>query len=346
MELLGLWLALTGVLLPLAALGRWGWAGLVLALLAVAVPLLEVRFLQPTVTALIRQSARNLVVHFAAPQPRREVIFCAHLDSKTELLDHAQREVLLRLGTPTMGLALAGGMLMLAEGLLPTGAARLAIHWLAVMTTLPAAAYGVGMGVNLAGGRLSRNPSTGAVDNGAAVAVLLALAQRLHRGDVSHGHTSVTLLFTVGEEAQMQGALSYVRDRKAWPLPVCAVNLEVVGQNGGYLLWEQDGTAMQQLAADPELNRALAAAVQAVAGEQPACVPRISSDALALLRQGIPAATLGSFDAELGGRGLHSALDNPDRIDPQRLAETVDVLGRFLQDLDSATEGDHTTGAG
>jgi hypothetical protein len=346
MELLGLWLALTGVLLPVAALGRWGWAGLALALLAVGIPLLEVRFLQPTVTALIQQPACNLVVHFAAPQPRREVIFCAHLDSKTELLDHAQREVLLRLGTPAMGLALAGGMLIVAEGLLPEGAARLAIHWLAVLATLPAAAYGVGMGANLAGGRLSRNPSTGAVDNGAAVVALMALAQRLHRGDLSPDHTSVTLLFTVGEEAQMQGALSYVGNRKAWPLPTYAANLEVVGQNGGYLLWEQDGTAMQRIAADPDLNRALAAAVQAVAGEQPARAPWISSDALAFLRQDIPAATLGSFDAELGGRGFHSALDNPGRIDPERLAETVAVLRRFLLDRDSVTEGDHTIGAG
>jgi len=340
MELLGLWLTLTGALLPVAALGRWGWAGLALALLAMAVPLLEVRLLQPTVTVLVRQPARNLVVHLGAPQPRREVIFCAHLDSKTELLDHAQRGALLRLGMPAMGLALAGGMLMVADGLLPAGAARSAVHWLAVLTTLPAAAYGVGMGANLAGGRLSRNPSTGAVDNGAAVAVLLALAQRLHRGDVALGCTSVTLLFTVGEEAQMQGALSYVRDRKVWPLPACVVNQEVVGQDGGYLLWEQDGTAMQQMAADPDLNRALAAAIQAVAGEQPTRATRINSDAFAFLRQGIPAATLGSVDAEMGGRGFHSALDNPDRIDLERLAETADVLSSFLLELDSMTEGE------
>jgi Zn-dependent M28 family amino/carboxypeptidase len=235
---------------------------------------------------------------------------------------------------------------MVAEGLLPEGAARLTIHWLAVLTTLPAAAYGLGMGANLAGGRLSRNPSTGAVDNGVAVAVLLALAQRLHQEEVSPDHTSVTLLFTVGEEAQMQGVLSYVRDRKAWLLPACAVNLEVVGQDGGYLLWEQDGTAMQQMAADPDLNRALATAVQAVAGEQLVRARRISSDAVAFLRQGIPTATLGSFDAELGGRGFHSALDHPGRIDAERLAETVDVLGRFLLDLDSVTEGDDTIGAG
>ena len=87
MELLGLWLGLGGILLPLAALLRWGWAGLILALLTVAVPLLEVRFLQPTVTALARRPARNLVARFFPAHPRQEVILCAHLDSKTELLD-------------------------------------------------------------------------------------------------------------------------------------------------------------------------------------------------------------------------------------------------------------------
>ena len=70
MELLGLWLLLGGLLLPLAALLRWGWVGLALALLTVAVPLLEVRFLQPTVTALARRPARNLVACFS-PAPAR-----------------------------------------------------------------------------------------------------------------------------------------------------------------------------------------------------------------------------------------------------------------------------------
>ncbi|MGD8969049.1 MAG: hypothetical protein PVI07_16200 [Anaerolineae bacterium] len=50
--------------------------------------------------------------------------------------------------------------------------------------------------------------------------------------------------------------------------------------------------------------------------------------------EGIPATTLGSLDRELGGRGFHSALDHPDRVDAARLAETVDVLTHFLTDVD------------
>jgi len=142
----------------------------------------------------------------------------------------------------------------------------------------------------------------------------------------------------VGEEAQMQGALAYVRDRKDWPLPTCVVNLEVLGQNGGYWLWEEDGTVMLRMPVDPALNRALELAVEAVTGEQPVREPEISCDAFAFLRRGIAAATLGSFDRDLGGRGFHSALDNPGRVDPGRLAQAVEVLSRFLTDLDATEE--------
>ena len=339
MELLGLWLALSGLLMPLAALGGWGWGGLILALAALAVPLLEVRLLRPTVTALARQAARNLVVNFPAPEPRREVILCAHLDSKTELLDHQQRGILLRLGGPAMGLALGAGLLATLGAYLPSGTARLVVQWLAVLAALPVAVYGLGMGANLAGGRLRRPASTGAVDNGAAVAVLLALALRLRQGNLPLDHTSVTLLFTVGEEAQMQGAMAYVRDRADWPSSVRTVNLEVVGQRGGYLLWEEDGTAMRRLPVDAALNLELARAVKAVAGQPPARAPLINSDAFAFLRAGIPAATLGSRDEEWGERGYHSGLDHPSRVDAKRLAETAEVLSHLLADMDSGGAG-------
>jgi acetylornithine deacetylase/succinyl-diaminopimelate desuccinylase-like protein len=341
MELLGLWLLLGGLLLPLAALLRWGWLGLVLALLTVAVPLLEVRLLRPTVTALVRRPARNLVARFSRHQPRRELILCAHLDSKTELLDHDQRRVLVRLSLPAIVLVLISGMLIAPERLLPPGTARQIVYWLAFLSALPGTAYGLGMGANLVGGRFSRRPSSGAVDDGAAVAVLLEMAQRLQEETLSLDETTVTLLFTVGEEAQMQGALAYVDDMQAQDpagtsLPTCVVNLEVLGQNGGYLLWERDGTAMVSQPNDATLNSALARAVEAVTGEPPLQAPQLNSDAFAFLRAGIPAATLGSYDRDLGGRGLHSAQDSPSRVDPARLVEAAEVLCHFLGEMDAA----------
>lgn len=340
MELMGLWLVFAGLLLTMAALGRWGWVGLALSLVTVAVPLLEVRFLHPTVTALILQPACNLVVRFPAPKPCREVILSAHLDSKTELLDHHQRSILLRLGRPAMWLALGAGLLTALDSLLPPGTVRLVAHWQAVLAVLPVAVYGLGTGANLVGGRFSRRPSTGALDNGAAVAVLLDLALRLHRGALHFGHTSITLLFTVGEEVQMQGALAYVQHaydpgRRDRPLPMVAVNLEVVGQDGGYLLWERDGTAMLQMPVDAALSQALARAIEAVAGDPPMQAGLINSDAFAFLRAGIPATTLGGYDADLGERGFHSDLDNPSRIDRQRLVETIAILSHLMAEIDS-----------
>jgi Zn-dependent M28 family amino/carboxypeptidase len=168
------------------------------------------------------------------------------------------------------------------------------------------------------------------VDDGGAVAVLLDLARRLQRGEIPLQHTAVTLLFTVGEEAQMQGALAYVRDRDDWPLPVQVVNLEIVGQNGSYALWVEDGTAMRTLDADADLNDALARAVQAETGDRPTFAESINSDAFAFLRRGLPAATLGSLDRELGEADLHGPLDHADRIEPARLAQTADILTHFL----------------
>jgi hypothetical protein len=334
MELLGLWMALTGLLLPVAAPGRWGWFGLALAVVTPLVPLLEVRYLRPTVSALVRRPAHNLVAAFPAPHLDGEVILPAHLDSKTELLDHLQRRVLLRMGFPAAGLTLACGLLIALETSLPPGPVFSALRWLAVAASLAVAAYGLAMAANLIGGCFSHRPSTGAVDNGRAVAVLLALARRLQRGDLTLARTSVTLLFTVGEEAQLQGALAYARDRVDWPRPTVAVNQEVVGQNGGYVLWESDGTAMSRALCDPALNLALERVAEAVADERPVHAPAVSSDAFAFLRRGIPATTLGSLDRELGGRGFHSALDHPDRVDAARLAETVKVLTHFLTDVD------------
>jgi hypothetical protein len=331
MELLGLWLLFGGLLLLVAWATHQGWLALFVAAGLIAVPILETRFLQPTVTALIQRPARNLVVAFPSPTPQREVLLCAHLDSKTELLDHERRQRLLDTGPVAMALGGAGALLLAGASLLRSQIeADLALFVALFLGLGPAAGYALGMGANLAAGRLRRRQSSGAVDNGAAVAVLLDLARRLQQGDIDVPHASITLLFTVGEEAQMQGALAYVRDRGEWPLPMQVVNLEIVGQNGSYLLWAEDGTAMRTLDADADLNAALARAVEAETGQRPTFAGRINSDAFAFLRRGFPTATLGSLDRELGEADLHGPLDHADRIEPARLAQTADILTHFL----------------
>jgi Zn-dependent M28 family amino/carboxypeptidase len=81
-----------------------------------------------------------------------------------------------------------------------------------------------------------------------------------------------------------------------------------------------------------------------VTGESPVRSPQLNSDAFAFLRAGIPAATLGSYDRDLGERGLHSAFDSASRVDPARLAEAADVLCHLLEDLDTAGSGTGSLG--
>jgi hypothetical protein len=337
MEMLGLWLVLGGLLLAFAWMTRQGVVALLAALGLIVVVVLETRFLWPTITALVPCRARNLVLTFPARAPRREVILCAHLDSKTELLDHERRGHLLRMGPAAMALGIAGAVVLAVGSLLRSEIAAYLFYYMSLFLGIgPAICYALGMGANLAGGRLRRRQSSGAVDNGAAVAVLLDVARRLNKGKITLEHTLVTVLFTVGEEAQMQGALAYVGKREAWPLPTQVVNLEIVGQDGGYLLWAEDGTAMVTLEADVEVNMALARAVEAETGKRPTFAERINSDAVAFLRRGIPAATMGSLDRELGEGELHGPLDRPERVKPGRLVETADIVVRFLRDVEEA----------
>lgn len=329
-ELVGLWLAAGGLLLPLAALARAGWVGLVLGLLIPLIPVLEVRFGIPTVSALLRHSAYNLQSTFPAPAAAQELILCAHVDTKTELLDHQQRRLLLRLSMPAAALAVASGTLVLSEQLVRTESAATALRWTAFAAALPACVFGLVTAADLVLGRLSSRPSRGAVDNGAATTVLLALAEALQRGTLRVECTSVTLLWTVAEEAQMQGAAAWVRHRHDWPVPTLAVNLEILGQSGSFVLWKHDGTALRRLATSDAINAGLAESVSAVTGTAPLMVADINSDAFAFLSRQIPAATLGSFDENRGDRGLHSHHDNPDRIVPRRLDEALEVLSHFL----------------
>lgn len=204
--------------------------------------------------------------------------------------------------------------------------------------SLPVLLLAWALGLNLALGRLAR-PSTGAVDNGAACAVLLALAERLAAGAVPTGRTCVTLAILGGEEVNMQGSRALVRHwrkLKAGRSRMTAVNLELMGQRGGYVLWERDGNALRTMPTDGALSALVADAVRAVTGKAPEREPLINSDAYSFLAAGIPAAVLGTRDPRYGTGGLHRPTDSPARVDPARLAEGVAVLAEIIRRVDAA----------
>jgi hypothetical protein len=336
-EATGAWLIASRTLLAWAALRGWGWRALPVALLGQLGGGADI-FGVPLVTWPGATRGVSLLIPFGPPDAARELLICAHYDSKTELLDHRRRAVLLRGLRPAIALTFAAALLAALEERLRVsgwplaGVARL----LALAAALPVLLLAWGLGLHLLLGRLAR-PSSGAVDNGAACAILLALAERL-AAHSSLRRARVTLALFGGEEVNMQGSRAYVREYlrrpRTTPRTTLAVNLELMGQRGGYVLWQRDGNALRTLPTAPEANVLVRDALLAVTGRAPETEPLINSDAYSFLAAGIPAAVLGTRDPALGTAGLHRPTDHPDRVDQARLEEGVALLEEIIRRYD------------
>lgn len=349
-ECAGAWLIASRALLALAAARGWGWRALPIALIGQAGGAADILGL-PLVTWPGATRGSSLIMSFGPPAGR-ELLIAAHSDSKTELLDHRRRAVLLRGLRPGIALTLAAAILAALEDLLPLATERTErtersrpflsvsavanprrlVRALAVAAAIPVALLAWGLGLNLLLGRLAR-PSSGAVDNGAACAALLALAARLHSGAVDLRGARVTLAIFGGEEVNMQGSAAYLRERAraGTPPPAAMLNLELLGQRGPYVVWQRDGDALRSAPLSEEITALAAGAVEAVAGAAPRREPLINSDAFPFLRAGVPAAVLGTADPVYGTAGLHRPTDSHERVDLARLPEHVAVLEEVIR---------------
>jgi hypothetical protein len=175
--------------------------------------------------------------------------------------------------------------------------------------------------------------SQGAVDNRAACAILLGLAQRVQSGAVPLTQTRLTLALFGGEEVNIQGSQAYVSDRE-WPLPARALNPEVMAQDGEYVPWEQDGFSLKLWPCSSQVNQEISQVVQEVTGVAPRLVGPVNSDGGSFMRHSIPASTLGTYDRQQKDRGFHSAKDNLGRVIIERLPEAVEILSRFIIGID------------
>ncbi|HEX7973619.1 MAG TPA: M28 family peptidase, partial [Anaerolineales bacterium] len=243
-EPIGLWLIAACTLLAAAIWLRWGWPALIIALLSLAGGMLDVLG-YPLITWLGARQGQNLLIEFSPVEARQEIILTAHYDSKTELLDHRQRMFFLLNIPRGIGLTIVLGLLgPLDRFLLAQGSPLAGLTFVAgIILTIPLLFLAWGLGLNLILGRF-RPPSRGAVDNGAACAILLGLADRIAQGGLALRQTRLTLALFTGEEVNMQGSRAYARKR-TWPMPAVAINLEVMAQNGEYVYWEQDGSSLK-----------------------------------------------------------------------------------------------------
>lgn len=346
-EAIGLWTIASRTLLALAVWLRWGWPALPVALLGLVIGVVDVAFNFPTVSRVGARRGRNLIVEFAPEggeaAARQELILSAHYDSKTELLDHRQRMIFLY-GLPVgLLLTLLLGLLAPLDRYLLEQASPWAIYtyWAGLILSLPMLFLAWGLGLNLALGR-SLQPSQGAVDNGAACAILLGLAERLSQVQVGAGgrrpvaglqQTKVTIALFTGEEVNLQGSRAYAQERD-WPLPAIALNLEAMAQDGEYVLWERDGSVFKLESTSAEVNRLAAYAVEAVTGRPPRPGGPVISDAASFLKLGIPATTLGTYHSRLVDAGFHRPSDNLARVMLERLPEGVEILATLLREYD------------
>ncbi len=343
-ESIGVWLIASRLLLALAIWLRWGWPAAVIALVGLAGGTLDSAIHLPLVSWPGARRGENVLIEFSPPHPKQELILSAHYDSKTELLDHRQRMFfLVNIPTGLVLTALLGLLGPLDRSLWLQGSPWSSlVHLLGVVLSLVLLVLAGGYGINLTAGRFIP-PSRGTIDNGAACAILLGLAERLKSAPPavwdSIQNTRLTLALFTGEEVDRQGSAACARqftrgtngERR---LPAAVLNLEAMAQDGVYVIWEKDGTVFGLAPTDEKMNRALSTAVEAATGSKPVPGGPVLSDAAPFLKAGLPVAVLGTYHTHWKDTGFHRPSDNPDRLTLARLDEGVDILEHFIHSVD------------
>lgn len=334
-ESIGVWLMLSRTVLALGVWLGWWWWTLPIAIIGLLGGTLDILLNLPLVTWIGGRQGENILVEFSPPDPQKELIFSAHYDTKTELLDHRQRMFLLK----KMNLGIVLTLLLGFWGPLQTWLAgspwETLAYWTGLVLAIPMLLLAWGFGLHLSLGRLLE-PSQGAVDNGTACAILLVLATELAANNIPLDDCKITLALFTGEEVNMQGSRAYVKSR-AWDLPAAAINLEVMAQNGDYIYWEQEGSIFRLFPTSQPLNELYTRAVKLVTGLTAKPFGPVNSDGASFIFAGIPTTTIGTLDKALGESGFHRPTDNLARVVMERIPEVVRILERIIQNLETSS---------
>lgn len=329
---------LCGLLVLFFVLKRKPLAALLFALAIPAILILEFELWIPTVSALISKTGQNFIIKFNAPGAVRDLVFNAHYDSKTDYWDHAQRYWLYRWLT----LFFVLGVLLAAWAFLAKrfkAWARPVSRYIALSLAVVYVIYWCLLAFGFTGHiLLSRDEqSYGAVDNGASVVILLALAKDIRDGRVKIGKSNVTILLGSGEEVGLQGAFAFVKEYLKSPrestVPVYVVDLDSIGDSGNLLYPTRVGSRFKYYDVSPELVKRVGEAWMRVSGKAISSEDKsYACDAMAFAKAGFPTIELGNTGSpEVGTRGLHTARDNLDRVSINNMKLSVRMLGRFIQ---------------
>jgi len=259
--------------------------------------------------------------------PQQQLWLVAHFDSKTDLLDHVERAPLELLAVPATLMMWVGAWITLRRGE-SSAWSRAAI--------VAAVTYGIALFVSISSGALVGTRSTGALDDGAACAVLLRLADRLQAKPPEH--TKVRLLWVSGEEAGVYGSWIYAREYLggATDLPSSAINLEFLGAAADLAVFGRETFTLRSYRPDAKLLATLDGVHQEQRGKP---LHRTwygaATDARSFLAHGVPALTLlGDLPEHAFARDMHSVGDHPGRIDMGALDANLEFLESAVRALD------------
>ena len=269
-------------------------------------------FLLPGVPAsniLLRVEPRAAVHH--------EILLCAHYDTKTEPLDHAARSVLF--GSVAIACITTSVVISRRRKVGRLGGATAALL--------------VAVAAQLALGRILPERSHGIVDNGAACALLVDVAQSVAAQPFEH--TRLVCAWFAAEEWGAQGSAAAAA---ALASADAFVNLEAIGAGSEPVI-----AAFEMSGATPRrADRSVADRLQHVAARPlPVLRAPLWTDAGPLLDAGIPGLTL--LTVEPGAwtvRALHGSGDRLPRFDATGAATARALLLAFLTATDSAATGE------
>jgi hypothetical protein len=298
---------------------------------------LQFRAANPILGLIAPAEQVNVEAALPTAEPTRRLILSCHYDTTTELFDHVQNARLDFVHLLVPGLVI--GIAIFAA----TNRDKSERRWFRALVTLAGLAAvleGVVVFLQVGAGALVPRKSHGAVDDGAACAVLVRLASRLEQS-APLANTDLRLLFFSSEEINLLGSSAYAGTTlpRLDPLPTSVVNLEGLGESENLAVLGSEPRGFAMLGPGDDLLAILDRVYRSKYGTPILVGPYpAQTDAQSFLARGVPALTLASYVPGRLTRGLHSARDTRARVDEEALAETQDYLEAFVREFDRGGE--------
>jgi len=334
--IVGITIALLGILLCILIIKKKHAAAVLTAILIPVVLILELEFFVSTVSWISSKPAQNIIISFPRPDAARELIFAAHIDSKTALFDHEQRAYIYNLVPVAVVLGILAPIIF---GLIRRYGRKnsKAVKTASSATAVVLAVYWLLFGMSFFGYVFVSDKSPGAVDDAASVGILMELAKDISSGKVKSADSSITIVLTSGEELNLLGAHEYVKkylphgnsNRK---IPAMLINLDLAGQSGNLAWAEKNGVFLKHYSADLKIADEIGRAWKAVSGKDMEKGESSTDDAVCFMAKGIPSITI--YNTGIPGTGLggfHSSADNLSRIDWQNVNLTLRTLEQLIE---------------